>query len=121
MGPAATIVALSQESLDIRDGLGRHIKIRRLNALDRLRLLKAAGPELSRNDTWLNIAALAVSVIEIDGVPRPTPLSERQIELTVQELGDVGLEEIAGRLDDWSAPSHLPEDNPLGNEVGTSS
>ena len=94
--PTSLIVSSSYKPFDVQDGLGRNLKIRRINALDRLRLLKAAGPELSQNDAWLNMAALALSVTEIDGTPRATPINERQIETTVSELGDRATDGWAG-------------------------
>ena len=95
MRPADDIVARSSQKLEAKDSLGRSLVIRRINALDRLRLLKAAGPELARNDAWLNMAALAVAVTELNGIPRTTPVNERQIEAAISELGDEGLEAVA--------------------------
>jgi len=71
---------------------------RRLNALDKLRLLKAAGPTLSENQAWLGVAMLAASVVEIDGVPLPLPTTEQQIEGLVGRLGDDGLDAVAALL-----------------------
>ena len=119
MTPTELIIANANDTLKTLDESGRHLTIRRLNALDRLRLLKAAGPTLSENDAWLNMAALALSVVEIDGIPRPTPTNERQIESAVLELGDPGLRSVAealGRTDE----SALLFDGPIeGNAVGT--
>ena len=41
------------------DASGRTLSRKRLGALERLRLFEAAGAELSRNDRWLGMAALA--------------------------------------------------------------
>lgn len=103
--------------IDLVDVNGRKIRIRRLNALDRLRLIKAAGPDLSQNDTWLNIAALAVSVIDINNIPCSVPVNERQIEAAVLELGDTGLDAIARALNESEA--ELPLSAQLGNADGT--
>ena len=113
------IVSNSGQAVEIRDGLGRALMVRRLNALDRLRLLKAAGPELSQNDAWLNIAALALSVTEINGTPRPTPMNERQIETVVGELGDSGLQAVAEALNESESATLLFDGPPEGNVVGT--
>jgi hypothetical protein len=117
--PTRLIVTDLNRIFEIHDNLGRNLKVRRINALDRLRLLKAAGPELSQNDAWLNMAALVISVMEVNGAPRPTPINERQIEAAISELGDQGLEAIAEALDEGNAAGSLFEGPPEGNFAGT--
>jgi hypothetical protein len=117
--PTALILANANKTLEVIDELGRRLKVRRINALDRLRLLKAAGPVLSQNDAWLNMAALAVSIVEIDGIPRPTPVNERQVEAAVSELGDGGLHAIAEVLSANDEPSLLSDGSSEGNVEGT--
>lgn len=77
------------------DAGGRRFTLRRLTALDKLRLFEAAGADLARNDRWLGMAALAASVTGIDGVPVPPPGSKAAIEALVGRLGDEGLAAIA--------------------------
>src|SRR5689334_20966523 len=101
------------------DDLGRKITVRSINALDRLRLLKAAGPELSENDAWLNMAALALSVTELNGIPWPSPTNERQIESAVSTLGDQGLQAVAEALARNENTGLLRKGSPEGNAVGT--
>ena len=60
----------------VEDARGRVLTLRPLTMLDRLRLFKALGPELSMNDAYLGVASLAASVSAIDGVPLPFPASE---------------------------------------------
>jgi hypothetical protein len=118
--PTTLILANANKTFEIHDQLGRRLTVRHVNALDRLRLLKAAGPELSQNDAWLNMAALAISVVEINGIPRPTPATERQVESSVAELGDRGLQAVSEALSE-SDHATLLFDGPLeGNAVGTS-
>ena len=119
--PSQSIVSRAQEVISVRDSRGRVLSLRRLDALRRLRLLKAAGPELSANDSWLNIAALACSVFEIDSVPRATPSNEPQIETLVAELGDEGLEAIANALTEHPQALSLFAGTPEGNAPGTPS
>ncbi len=119
MTPSRLIITNSQKTIHMQDTMGRTLTIRQIQALDRLRLLKAAGAELSQNDAWLNVAALAISVIEIDGTPRATPVNERQIEMAVSELGDAGLEAAAKALNDQKSESFLFEGTPEGNSEGT--
>jgi hypothetical protein len=117
--PSGAILANAKITLEVLDSLGRKFLVRRINALDRLRLLKAAGPELSDNDAWLNMAALAISVVEINGVPFPTPVNERQVESAVSTLGDQGLQAVADVLGQEDNVSLLPDGPPGGNVVGT--
>jgi hypothetical protein len=119
--PSRQFLVNSEQTFDVCDEKGRTLTIRRINALDRLRLLKVAGPELSQNDAWLNMAALALSVVTIDGIPRATPVSERQVEAAVGELGDSGLRAVAEKLHQVDDGSMLFEDSHEGNAVGTPS
>ena len=82
-------------AMEVTDAEGRRFALRTLTALDKLRLFEAAGAELSRNDRWLGMAALAASVTEIDGVPVPLPASKGAIEAIVRKLGDSGLAAVA--------------------------
>lgn len=79
----------------IEDGEGRKLAIRTLTMRDRLRLFKILGPELSLNEPYLGLAALAASVVSIDGVPMPFPATEAAIEHAVERLGEAGLEAVA--------------------------
>jgi hypothetical protein len=117
--PTNLITSHSRKTFEILDGLGRNLTIRHFNALDRLRLLKAAGPELSQNDAWLNMAAIALSVVELNGIPRPAPTNERQIESAVSELGDLGLQAVADALEHNDQVALLFDGPPEGNAVGT--
>jgi len=119
MTPSSMILSEAHQILQGTDSLGRTLTIRRINALDRLRLLKAAGPELSQNDAWLNMAVLAFSVTEVNGTPRVTPVNERQIEAIVSELGDSGLQAIADALNQAEVASSLLDGAPEGNAEGT--
>src|SRR5271165_924281 len=77
---------------------GVQLTLRRLNALDKLRLFKAAGSVLAQNQPWLGMAILACSVAEIDSVPVPPPTNEQQIESMVGRLGDLGIAAVAEAL-----------------------
>jgi hypothetical protein len=74
----------------------RRLTLRRLTALDKLRLFKAAGPALAQNQPWLGMAVLAASVVAIDDVPVPSPTTEAQVEALVSRLGDHGIAAVAG-------------------------
>lgn len=119
MKASETILAHANRSLAVRDELGRALTIRRITAVDRLRLFKAAGPELAQNEGWLNLAAIAVAVAEIDGVPRATPANERQIEAAVAELGDPGMQAAAEGLRQIEDDSLFFEAPPQEKHSGT--
>ena len=96
--PSARLVAAAQAAPEAVDRQGRRLALRRLTALDKLRLFKAAGPVLAQNQPWLGMAVLACSVCAIDDVPVPAPGSEGQIEALVQRLGDDGIAAVAAAL-----------------------
>ena len=72
---------------------------------------------LSQNEPWLSMAGLALSVLEIDGVPVPQPTTESQIENLVERLGDEGLEAIADMLNADTSESITKSQ--MGNLPGT--
>jgi hypothetical protein len=98
MSPSATIIAAATGAPSVTDRLGRHLTLRRMTSLDKLRLFKAAGPVLAQNQPWLGMAMLACSVAEIDNVPVPAPTNEQQIESMVARLGDLGIAAVAEAL-----------------------
>jgi len=83
MTPSAKIITAATEVPPVVDALGRHLELRRLTALDKFRLFKAAGPELSLNQPWIAMAILASSVVAIDEIPIPQPYNEVQIEALI--------------------------------------
>ncbi len=93
--PSSLIISDSMKVTVLYDETGRQLCLRRVSGLDRLRLFKALGPELSQNLPYLGVALLAVSVTAIDNVPVPSPVTEAQVESLVQRLGDEGLIAIA--------------------------
>ncbi len=98
--PSARLIAAAQAAPEVMDDEGRSLALRRLTALDKLRLFKAAGPHLAQNQMWLGMAVLAASVAAIDGVPVPLPGNEGQIEALVARLGDAGIAAVAAALGD---------------------
>jgi hypothetical protein len=96
--PSGRIVAAAQATTEVTDPLGRRLSVRRLGALDRLRVFKAAGAVLATNPGWMGLATLAFSVTAIDDVPVPAPASEPQVEALVARLGDAGLAAVSATL-----------------------
>ncbi|MGO9304023.1 MAG: hypothetical protein ACLP3R_10020 [Candidatus Korobacteraceae bacterium] len=118
MTPSATIVAKATEARSIVDSLGRRITLRGLTALDKLRIFKAAGPELALNQPWLAMAILATSVTAIDDIPVPAPSTETQIEALVGRLGDSGIEAIAMAIEPLSQIDEIEQVTNAGNSFG---
>jgi hypothetical protein len=106
--PSEALLAAARQDEVVRDAAGRRIALRRLGALDKLRLFEAAGPVLSGNDRWLGMAVLACSVTAIDDVPWPMPVNKQGIEAMVQRLGDDGIAAVSAALapdDDAADPA----------------
>ncbi len=103
--PSVQIVSAAMLPMVVRDTDGRELVLRRLTALDRLRLFKAIGPVLSQNNLYLGMATLAASVTSIDSVPVPPPATEGQIEALVARLGDCGIAAVAAAFAAESAPA----------------
>lgn len=104
MSPSDSIITQATATLTATDANGRRITLRRLTALGKLRLFKAAGPTLTHNQYWLGMATLACSVHAIDDVPVPMPANESQIESLVARLGDAGIAAIAAALNQETSP-----------------
>jgi hypothetical protein len=119
MTPSQVVVREAVKTISVSDRKGRRLMLRRLTALDTLRLVKAAGPVLAQNEPWLSMAGLAFSVLEIDGVPVPPPATEPQIESLIDRLGDEGLAAIADTVKDQIETPNLRSD--VGNLPGTQS
>ncbi len=96
--PSARVIATAQAAPTVSDTLGRRLQLRKLTALDKLRLFKAAGQALAQNQPWLGMAVLAASVAAIDDVPVPAPANEQQVEALVARLGDTGIAAIGAAL-----------------------
>ena len=103
--PSAQIVAAASATVVLHDADGRELVVRRMTALDRLRLFKAIGPVLSQNNPYLGMAMLAASVVAVDTVPVPPPVTEGQIEALVARLGDVGIAAVAQQFAAEPAPA----------------
>jgi hypothetical protein len=117
MTPSQAIIREATKSFTALDRTGRRLMVRRLTALDTLRLFKAAGPVLSQNESWLSMAGLAFAVLEIDGIPAPPPTTEAHIESLIDRLGDEGLAAIADIIkDEQETVDSRPK---VGNLPGT--
>jgi hypothetical protein len=103
--PSSRIIAASLVQTVVRDSEGRELSLRRMTAIDRLRLFKAVGPQLAQNTPYLGMAMLAASVCCIDGIPVPPPVTEAQVEALVSRLGDSGIAAAAAGFAAEPAPA----------------
>lgn len=115
MNSSESIIASAAAVQTVTDADGRRLTLRRLTALDRLRLFKAAGPLLSQNQPWLGMAVLASSVAAIDEVPIPPPVNELQIEAMIGRLGDAGTAAVAQALQQDAAQTVAEQVDSAGN------
>ena len=113
--PSSRIVAAASATVAVADAEGRTLTLRRLTALDRLRLFKAVGPVLAQNAPYLGMAMIAASVTAIDDVPIPAPSTEQHIEGIVSRLGDAGIAAAAAAL----KPDAPAAEDVAGNSAGT--
>jgi hypothetical protein len=81
--------------VEVTDTLGRIIRIRKLNALDRMRLLEAIGSSGAEIPQYVGYSVLAASVVAINGALESPPRSKKEIEYLVQRLDDPGLNAVA--------------------------
>jgi hypothetical protein len=83
-----------------QDKRGRTFTIRPLEALDRMRMFKILGPDLSVNQMGLAYATLSWCVTAIDNVPEGAPATYKELEAKIALIGDDGLEAIANAYKD---------------------
>lgn len=93
--PSQAIIAAGNQKAEVIDSRARVLVVKKISPLERMRLFRVAGAELSANQQWIGMAAIAVSVISIDGDAVGAAGTTRQIEALVDMLGDEGLEAAA--------------------------
>ena len=119
MTSSSIITDAAARTWTVVDSLERRLTLRRLNALDKLRLFKAAGAELAENAPWLGMAMLASSVVAMDDIPVPPPANELQIESLISRLGDAGLTAVSDALDADGETTLQDAVASAGNSCGT--
>jgi hypothetical protein len=83
------------QNIKVKDARGREIEVKKLKALDRLKLFEIIGPDNSMNGLYLNFAVMAYSVVSIDGTPIQRITAKSVLEATVQLLEDDGFAVIS--------------------------
>ena len=102
--PSETIVKAANQPTARIDAAGRSIGIRKMQALDRLKMFEVVGADNARNEPYLGYAALAFHVSSIDGEPVGRPTNKIQLEALVQRLGDDGLNAVGDAVQEMIAP-----------------
>lgn len=69
------VIKKGNKTLSITDDLGRVIVIRKPKFSHYLDLLKALGPELSKNSAYIEAVGIISAIVSIDGQPLPLKFS----------------------------------------------
>jgi hypothetical protein len=65
------IISKANKTITITDDIGRSIVLKKPRYSSYLELIKAIGPELSKNETYLQHVSLLATIVSIDGQPMP--------------------------------------------------
>jgi hypothetical protein len=98
--PSQGIVRAANQVTQVTDARGRVIGVKKIGALDRMRMFEAVGAENSKNEPYLGYASLAFHVGSIDGDPVTRPGTKAQLEALIQRLDDDGMNAVAEKLPD---------------------
>jgi hypothetical protein len=102
--PSETIVKAANRPATRTDATGRAIGIKKMQALDRLKMFEVVGADNARNEPYLGYAALAFHVSSIDGEPVSRPTNKIQLEALIQRLGDDGMNAVGEAVQEMLAP-----------------
>jgi hypothetical protein len=87
----STATVIDDRHAVVKDSAGRMIKVKRLSALDRVRLFRAMGSTDAENRMLQSYAATAAAVTEIDGKPVIFPQTSLQLDVLIGRLDEHGL------------------------------
>jgi hypothetical protein len=100
---------------EVTDELGRVLKVRKINAVDRYDLAKLIGGANVSNLGMMAPAAMAFSVTAIDGDPVFRPAKESELRMIIQRLDQEGLDAVAkAYVDNGWVPAEVDKEA-LGN------
>ena len=91
MTPSQRIIAEASAPIVLTDALGRKLTVRKLTALDQLKLYRAIGAEHSANQPVFYMSSAAAAVSHIEGLYLPFPKNEAAIDDRIKRLGDEGM------------------------------
>lgn len=92
--PSEQIIKAANQTDTVTDARGRQLAIRKIGALDRMKMFEVCGPENSKNEAYLGYAALAFSVAKIDDEDLPRIDNKLRLEARIDRLGDEGLDAV---------------------------
>lgn len=84
--------AVLKRVVEVTDALGRTLKVRKLNALNKVDLAALVGADGCQNEAVIGPCAIAFSVTEIDGEAILPPHSYMELRALIGRLDDEGLE-----------------------------
>ena len=94
----SNVTVVDARNARVVDSEGRIIEVRKISAVNMMKLYAAAGPEKSEVDRYMGYAILASSVFAIDDKKLPFPRSAGEVESVVANIGEEGLEAVATAL-----------------------
>ena len=95
---ANPVTLIDERNASVISKQGRVIKVKKLSAIDRMRLFRAVGAEDSENRAYMHYSVLAASVTELAGDPISFPTSAIQLQATVARLDEDGLDAVVSAL-----------------------
>lgn len=84
----------------ITDAKGRKLRIREPDILTESRLVRSLGDAASNVAYMYGYVFPAAMVVEIDGQPMPFPMTEREIDAAIQQIGRHGLLAVMKHAED---------------------
>jgi hypothetical protein len=88
------VTIIDERQATVRDSTGRLIKVRKLSALDRVRLFRAMGSVDAENRMLSSYASTAAAVTELDSHAIPFPSTSLQLDAIIGRLDEHGLEAV---------------------------
>lgn len=106
--PVEQLLSTAKRTVEITDGLGRKIVLRKSGPLAQFKLVEALGDTAS-NGTYLSMCnpLLYISTIDGDAISMRT---KREIETLVDRLGDEGCEAVMNGVLENFGRRHADED-----------
>lgn len=106
--PSERVVKAPYDGLDVKDSLGRIIKMRKPSLLDTYDLMKALGED-AKNEACVSMASSILYVGMIDGVLVESPRSLSEVRMILKRLDDEGLAAIGKVLLQYNSTSSEAE------------
>ncbi|HML27628.1 MAG TPA: hypothetical protein PKE16_02085 [Hyphomicrobium sp.] len=96
--PSQQIVRAANGTATKVDARGRHITVRKLSSLQKIKLHEMVGPDASKVSYYMEAAFYAASVVKIDSENIVRPVTKLQLEALIDRLDEDGLAASVGAL-----------------------